>query len=117
MIQVYMERWLVKVSTKIIQLRARGDNDFGLMGGEPYYPKVGADSVVGLEIEIKKQVPKYGLATLTADGLISKEDKTKLDKLQVEPFEGLKFKSPDGSIFILSVDNEGKPIFTKEGEQ
>ncbi|RXI22517.1 hypothetical protein EPT61_02265 [Pediococcus pentosaceus] len=105
------------MSTKIIQLRARGDNDFGLTEGEPYYPKVGADSVVGLEIEIKKQVPKYDLATSTADGLISKEDKTKLDKLQVEPFEGLKFKSPDGSIFILSVDNEGKPIFTKEGEQ
>ncbi|AVL01282.1 hypothetical protein PP40703_08740 [Pediococcus pentosaceus] len=107
----------MKVSIKIIQLRARGDNDFGLTEGEPYYPKVGADSVVGLEIEIKKQVPKYDLATSTADGLISKEDKTKLDKLQVEPFEGLKFKSPDGSIFILSVDNEGKPIFTKEGEQ
>ncbi|MBF7133663.1 hypothetical protein [Pediococcus pentosaceus] len=105
------------MSIKIIQLRARGDNDFGLTEGEPYYPKVGADSVVGLEIEIKKQVPKYDLATSTADGLISKEDKTKLDKLQVEPFEGLKFKSPDGSIFILSVDNEGKPIFTKEGEQ
>lgn len=24
------------------------------------------------------------------------------------------FKSPDGSVFVLSVDNEGKPIFTKE---
>ncbi len=105
----------MKVSTKIIQLRARGDNDFGLSKGEPYYPKVGADSVVGLEIEIKKQVPKYDLATSTADGLISKEDKTKLDKLQVEPFEGLKFKSPDGSIFVLSVDNDGKPVFTKGG--
>ena len=105
------------MSTKIIQLRARGNNDFGLTEGEPYYPKVGADSVIGLEIEIKKQVPKYDLATSTSDGLISKEDKAKLDKLQVEPFEGLKFKSPDGSIFILSVDNEGKPIFTKEGEQ
>lgn len=117
MIQVYMERWLVKVSTKIIQLRARGDNDFGLKEGEPYYPKVGADSVVGLEAEIDKRVPKYDIATPTANGLISKEDKTKLDKLQVEPFEGLKFKSPDGSIFVLSVDNEGKSIFTKEGEE
>lgn len=116
MIQVYMERWLVKVSTKIIQLRARGDNDFGLTEGEPYYPKVGADSVIGLEIEIKKQVPKYDLATSTSDGLISKEDKAKLDKLQVEPFEGLKFKSPDGSIFILSVSDQGETVFTKEGE-
>lgn len=104
----------MKVSTKIIQLRARGDNDFGLSKGEPYYPKVGADSIAGLESEIDKHVPKYGLATPTADGLLSKEDKAKLDKLQAEPFEGLKFKSPDGSIFVLSVDNEGNAVFTKE---
>ncbi|KAF0470518.1 hypothetical protein [Pediococcus acidilactici] len=102
------------MSTKIIQLRARGDNDFGLSKGEPYYPKVGADSVTGLGSEIDKRVPKYNLATPTADGLISKEDKAKLDKLQAEPLEGLKFKSPDGSVFVLSVDNEGKAVFTKE---
>lgn len=104
----------MKVSTKIIQLRARGDNDFGLSKGEPYYPKVGADSIAGLESEIDKHVPKYDLATPTADGLLSKEDKAKLDKLQAEPFEGLKFKSPDGSVFVLSVDNEGNAVFTKE---
>ncbi|NBI15939.1 hypothetical protein FFY61_09300 [Pediococcus acidilactici] len=104
------------MSTKIIQLRARGDNDFGLSKGEPYYPKVGADSIAGLESEIDKHVPKYDLATPTADGLLSKEDKAKLDKLQAEPFEGLKFKSPDGSIFVLSVDNDGKAVFTKENK-
>lgn len=114
MIQVYMERWLVKVSIKIIQLRSRGNNDFGLTEGEPYYPKVGADSVAGLESEIDKHAPKYGLATTIADGLISKEDKAKLDKLQVEPFEGLKFKSPDGSIFVLSVSDQGDMVFKKE---
>lgn len=105
------------MSTKIIQLRARGDNDFGLTEGEPYYPKVGADSIVGLGSEIDKRVPKYDLATPTTNGLISKEDKAKLDKLQVEPFEGLKFKSPDGSIFVLSVSNQGEMVFTKEVEQ
>ncbi|EQE01060.1 hypothetical protein QAS_4050 [Clostridioides difficile CD9] len=46
---------------------------------------------------------------------MAKTDKTKLDKLQVEPIEGLKFKSPDGSIFMLSVSNDGKPTFTKGG--
>ncbi|KAF0422849.1 hypothetical protein [Pediococcus pentosaceus] len=102
------------MSTKIIQLRARGNNDFGLTEGEPYYPKVGADSVVGLESEIDKRIPKYDLATPIADGLISKEDKDKLDKLQAEPFEGLKFKSPDGSIFVLSVSDQGEMVFTKE---
>ena len=104
----------MKVSTKIIQLRARGDNDFWLSKGEPYYPKVGADSIAGLDSEIDKHVPKYDLATPTADGLLSKEDKAKLDKLQAEPFEGLKFKSPDGSVFVLSVDNDGNVVFTKE---
>ncbi|MGK4034598.1 hypothetical protein [Pediococcus acidilactici] len=104
------------MSTKIIQLRARGNNDFGLTEGEPYYPKVGADSIAGLESEIDKHVPKYDLATPTADGLLSKEDKAKLDKLQAEPFEGLKFKSPDGSIFVLSVSDQGETIFTKEGK-
>ncbi|WP_195459051.1 hypothetical protein [Pediococcus acidilactici] len=102
------------MSTKIIQLRAREDNDFGLTKDEPYYPKVGADSVTGLGSEIDKRVPKYDLATPIADGLISKEDKAKLDKIQVEPFEGLKFKSPDGSIFVLSVSNQGDAVFTKE---
>ena len=104
----------MKVSTKIIQLRAREDNDFGLSKGEPYYPKVGADSIAGLESEIDKRVPKYDLATPTVNGLMSNEDKAKLDKLQVEPFEGLKFKSPDGSIFVLSVSNQGEAVFTKE---
>lgn len=104
------------MSTKIVQLRARGDNDFGLKEGENYYPKVGADSVIGLEPEIEKRVPKYDIATPTTNGLISKEDKAKLDKLQVEPFEGLKFKSPDGYIFVLSVSDQGDTVFTKESK-
>ncbi|WP_159293270.1 hypothetical protein [Pediococcus pentosaceus] len=41
-------------------------------------------------------------------------DKKKLNELKAEPLEGLKFKSPDGSVFVLSVDNNGKAVFTKE---
>lgn len=115
MIQVYMERWLVKVSTKILQLKARNDDsEIGLSKDENYYPKTSADAVVGLDKFIAKQVVTYQPATETDDGLMTAADKKKLNKIKTEPFEGLKFKSPDGSIFVLSVDNDGKPLFIKE---
>lgn len=72
--------------------------------GTKFYPVTHKDAVVGLDV-----------ANANEDGLMSKADKIKLDKLQVEPIEGLKFKSPDGSIFVMSVSDEGKPIFTKDG--
>lgn len=31
-------------------------------------------------------------------------------------FEKLKFKSPDGTAFYLSVSNNGQPVFTKVGD-
>jgi hypothetical protein len=115
MIHVCLERWLVQVSTKIVQLEARADDsDIGLVKGEPFYVVTSADAVVGLDKFIAKQAVTYQPATETVDGLMSKEDKAKLDKLQAESLEELKFKSPDGSIFVLSVDNDGKPVFTKE---
>lgn len=72
--------------------------------GTKFYPVTHKDAVVGLDV-----------VNANEDGLMSKADKTKLDKLQVEPIEGLKFKSPDGSIFVLSVGDDGKSVFTKEG--
>jgi hypothetical protein len=72
--------------------------------GATFYPVTHRDAVVGLDV-----------ANANEDGLMSKADKTKLDKLQAEPIEGLKFKSPDGSIFVLSVSDDGKSVFTKEG--
>ncbi|KAF0367839.1 hypothetical protein GBO52_04040 [Pediococcus acidilactici] len=71
--------------------------------GATFYPVTHRDAVNGLVV-----------ASTDEDGLMAKADKVKLDKLQVEPLEKLKFKSPDGSIFSLSVDNKGTPIFTKE---
>jgi hypothetical protein len=72
--------------------------------GAKFYPVTHKDAVVGLDV-----------ASADEDGLMAKDDKAKLDKLQVEPIEGLKLKSPDGSIFVMSVSDEGKPIFTKDG--
>lgn len=115
MIHVCLERWLVQVSTKIIQLEARADDpDIGLVKGEPFYVVTSADAVVGLDKFIAKQVVTYQPATETVDGLMTAADKNKLNKIKTEPLEGLKFKSPDGSVFALSVDNDGKPVFAKE---
>lgn len=115
MIHVCLERWLEKVSTKIVQLKARDDDsDIGLLKGEPFYVVTSADAIIGLDKFIAKQVVIYQPATETVDGLMAAADKKKLNEIKTEPFEGLKFKSPDGSIFVLSVDNGGKSVFTKE---
>lgn len=60
------------------------------------------------------KVVKYNPATEMVDGLMTAADKKKLNTIKTEPLEELKFKSPDGSIFSLSVDNNGAPVFTKE---
>lgn len=72
--------------------------------GATFYPVTHRDAVNGLVV-----------ASTDEDGLMAKTDKAKLDKLQVEPLEKFKFKSPDGSIFVMSISDEGKPIFTKDG--
>lgn len=103
------------MSTKILQLKSRNDDsEIGLSKDENYYPKTSADAVVGLDKSIAKQAVTYQPATETVDGLMTATDKKKLNEIKTEPLEGLKFKSPDGSVFVLSVDNEGKPVFTKE---
>lgn len=117
MIHVYLERWLVRVSTKIVQLKARDDDsEIGLLKGEPFYVVTSADAVIGLNRSIAKQIITYQPATETVDGLMTSNDKKKLNEIKTEPLEGIKFKSPDGSVFVLSVDNDGKPVFTKEEE-
>ena len=115
MIHVYSERWLELVSTKIVQLKARADDpDIGLVKDEPFYVVTSADAVVGLDKFIAKQVVIYQPATETVDGLMTATDKKKLNGIKTEPLDGLKLKSPDGSVFVLSVDNDGKPVFAKE---
>lgn len=105
------------MSTKIVQLEARADDsDIGLVKGEPFYVVTSADAVIGLDKFITKQVVTYQPATETVDGLMAADDKKKLNEIKTEPLEGLEFKSPDGSVFVLSVDNEGKPVFTKENK-
>lgn len=105
----------MKVSTKIVQLKAREDYpDLDLVKGESYYPATSADAVKGLDEVVDGKVVKYDPATETADGLMSSSDKKKLNKLKEEPFSELELKSPNGSIFQLSVNDKGQVQVTKE---
>jgi hypothetical protein len=91
--------------TKIIQCTAPIDNDsLGLKKGDNYYVVTHAKGVVGLEGFVNDLIPD--VATSEVDGLMSKGDKANLDKL-MEPQEKVRIKSPDGSIFDITISNEG----------
>ena len=111
-----MGRWLEKVSTKKVQLIAHAkDSEMGLNANEPYYPVTSADAVIGLKKEIGKQMITYRLATEAKDGLLSKEDKNKIDQIRTGPEERLQLQSPDGSVFNLTINNDGQINVTKGG--
>lgn len=57
----------------------------------------------------KTLVPEY-----TANGkLYHQRD---IDRIAKIPFEHITMKSPDGTVFYLSVSNDGQPVFTKVGD-
>ena len=115
MILECMGRWLVRVSTKIVQLKSPEDNsDLGLSKDELYYPRVAVDGVEGLDAKFQKEVVTYQPATSSTDGLMSKEDKQKIDSVVLEPLSDIKLKSLDGSIFIVSVTDDGQLECNKE---
>lgn len=67
---------------KIIELEAPVDDEsLGLVKGESYYVLTHAQGVDGLTEFIKAIAPIYQIATSSIDGLMSKEDKAKLDQL------------------------------------
>lgn len=66
---------------KIIKLEAPVDDEkLELKKGDGYYVFTHADGVDGLKEFILKIAPVYELATETQDGLLSKEDKQKLNQ-------------------------------------
>ncbi|EFL96249.1 hypothetical protein IV78_GL000246 [Pediococcus acidilactici] len=98
--------------TKIIQLTAPADNDaLGLKKGDNYYVVTHAKGIVGLGDFVNDLIPD--VATLETDGLMSKKDKANLDKL-MGPQDKIQMKSPDGSIFNITISNDGKLLPVKE---
>ncbi|WP_195480297.1 hypothetical protein [Lactiplantibacillus plantarum] len=97
------------MSTKKVQLKSPENNpDLGLSKDDNYYPITSVDAVKGL------QNMAYQPATVDDDGLMSKEDKQKLDSVEIEPFSDIKLKSLDGSIFIVRVTDDGQLECKKE---
>ncbi|WP_308902433.1 phage tail protein [Latilactobacillus curvatus] len=91
-------------------LKVPADNpDLGLKRGQQFYAATAVDYVAGLAEFVAGQIPdapSYDLATPTSDGLMSKADKIKLDKLKKEPLTSLQMKDVvNGSIYTLTVEN------------
>ncbi|QLQ50964.1 hypothetical protein H0E85_05060 [Lactiplantibacillus plantarum] len=101
------------MSTKKVQLKSPENNpDLGLSKDESYYPITGVDAVKGLGEKLQSMT--YRPATIDVDGLMSKEDKQKLDSVVLEPLSDIKLKSPDGSIFSVRVTDDGQLECEKE---
>lgn len=85
------------------------NKEMGLTKGETFHVATRADLVEGLGAFVEGKipdVPSYDLATPTEDGLMSKTDKIKLDKLKTEPMTSLQMKdSINGSVYMLTVEN------------
>lgn len=113
----------------LYNLRVASDNeDFGLKAGDKFAVQTTADGVDGLDAKIAAGQVSYEVATPTSDGLMSSEDKSKLDdivdatqeqsglmspadklkldKLKQEPVESVDITdSSTGSIYKLTVSN------------
>ena len=88
-------------------LRVTSDyNDFNLKKGAPFAVQTKAEGVIGLDDRIKSLNKTYHLATYDTEGLMSGEDKKKLDSVQIGPATSLQIKdSVTGTIYNMIVDN------------
>lgn len=103
--------------TKIVQLVAAADDaNMGLKAGEKYYPRVGADCVVGLDEKIKAGQQTYTEATDKTAGLMSAADKQKLDSIDTGPLPSVQLKdTTTGAIYLLTVSG-GEIKIAKESD-
>lgn len=100
-------------------LKVPADNpDLGLKKDQQFYAATAVDYVAGLAEFVDGKIPEtpsYDLATPTKDGLMSKVDKIKLDKLKTEPLTSLQMKDAvNGSNYVLTI--EDGEIKVKKGE-
>lgn len=105
------------VITKIVQLVAAADDaNMGLKAGDNYYPRVGADCVVGLDKKIADSQQTYTEATDKTAGLMSAADKQRLDSIDTGPLPSVQLKdATTGAIYVLTVNN-GEITLTRESD-
>ncbi|XRJ96318.1 phage tail protein [Latilactobacillus sakei] len=95
--------------------------EMGLAKGQTFHVTTRTDLVEGLETFVDgkipeiPEIPNYGLATSSENGLMSAGDKAKLDQLKIEPIpELLMTDKVDGSIYVITVE-KGEIKLTKGG--
>ena len=94
-----------------------GINDFLNKYLEDKIPVIGVvtDSNNGLmskEMFVKfKSLEVHEVATVLKDGLMSKDDRIQMNKLNAESLE---INSPNGTAFLITVGNDGKLLVNKK---
>lgn len=102
---------VINEADKIVKLESPVDNPgAGMVAGQQYYVATKPAAIENLDPYLEQ---KYQPATPTSDGLMSAEDKKIIEKIS-EPKSEVLMKSPDGSIFVLTVDDEGNVKATKQ---
>ncbi len=89
----------------------------GLKAGDNYYPRVGADCVVGLDKKIFDGQQTYTEATTNTAGLMSAADKQKLDSIDTGPLPSVQLKdATTGDIYLLTISG-GEIKIAKESDK
>lgn len=92
----------------LFTMKVAEDNDeFGLNSGDSFAVQTTADGVIGLDEKIKEGQVSYPAATPTTDGLMTSEDKAKLDALgNDDPTEMIQMKDGiTGDLYQLTIEN------------
>lgn len=85
----------------------------------PYFPRVSWDSVLGLDNHTNDYLTNW--VTLDNSKLllfssIQEQLQTWHDQLPEKIYQNIKMQSPNGTVFLLSVTDDGQPVFTKEDD-
>lgn len=85
----------------------------------PYFPRVSWDSVLGLDNHTNDCLTNW--VTLDSNKLllfssIQEQLQTWHNQLPEKTYTNIKMQSPDGTVFLLSVTDDGQPVFTKEDD-
>lgn len=81
---------------------------------KPFVPQTTWDAVIGLDNHLIDWNNSNGLLLFNSIKEYLQEWHDTLPE-QIKTQE--KWQSPDGTVFILSVSNDGQPIFTKEDDE
>lgn len=80
----------------------------------PFVPQTTWDAVIGLDNHLNDWINLNGLLLFNS---INEQIQQWHDSLPPKIKKQEKWQSPNGTVFILSVSDDGQPIFTKEDDE